>query len=279
MPEHDRTADHQELLRTGVRPELADDLLAAGLTARVRDRLLVVTEYLDPVDGESRAFVPLGGEVVLDDPAALATLVGLAADRVPAATRLILLLDSSATPPDGVPYLRYVRAGTPADAVVPADGWQLRRTVPADRADVLPLLRQALAVGYAEAGSAADGAALDEVAGAVFTRCLTDGWGFVAHHRGRFTGHLTVLPDQDELTGECRWELFDLFVLPEFRGGPSARLLTAAAVAAAGDRPLRGHVAGADAHSQLVLDRLVGSGWQPDTTYWSIPLPGVRCPA
>jgi len=279
VPEHSRTADHAELLRTGVRAELADDLLAAGLTARVRDRLLVVTEYLDPVDGESRAFVPLGGEVVLDHPDALETLTELAADRVPAATRLILQLDSTATPPAGVPYLRYVRAGAPAGQAVPADGWQVRRTVPADRADVLPLLREALTVGYAEAGSAADTDALEEVAGAVFSSCLTDGWGLVVHHQDRFTGHLTVVPDEDELTGESRWELFDMFVLPEFRSGPSARLLTAAAVAAAGDRPLRGHVVGADAHSQLVFDRLVGSGWRPDTTYWSIPLPDVRCPA
>jgi GNAT superfamily N-acetyltransferase len=263
--------DRAELVRAGVRAELADQLVAAGLTARVRDQLLIITEHLDPIAGESRALVPLGAEIVIDDPDALAELVALARQRIPAASRLILVLGRPATLPVGTPYLRYVRAGSGSPVAPPAD-WQVRPTGPEDQAEVVPLLREALAAGYTEAGSCADPDALDRVAAEVFGQCLTDGWGFVARQDGRFTGHLTVVPDEDELTGAARWDLFDMFVLPPYRGGPSARLLTSAAAARAGDRPLRGHVAGSDANSDAVLERLVGFGWQPDDTYWSVPL-------
>jgi GNAT superfamily N-acetyltransferase len=262
------------LCEAGVAEAMADTLVSDGLVARLDDHLLVVSQYVDAITGSRQALVPFGADATVTDRNALAQLASMVAERLPGTTELILTIRPEVRPPVGQPYLRYVVAGPSVRRLLPQDGWTVRPSTRSDAADVIALLERALLDGYAEAGADPDGTVVHDVAEDLFATSLSDGWGHVTHSGGTFVGHVTVLPDQDELTGQARWEMFDMFVLPEWRSGPAAGLLVSAAATRAAETglPLRGHVSGCGPHSDLVLAGLVAQGWCAETVYWSIDL-------
>ncbi|MBM7814480.1 GNAT family N-acetyltransferase [Saccharothrix algeriensis] len=259
-----------DLVGRGVRAELAAELVGSDLLVRVAGEPVVLAPDADPVTGSPRVLAtPLGG------PVPTPPLVDLVRERHPGAEAVVLVLPAGAPEPaTGRAYMRYVLA---TDALAPADpepGWVVRRADGHDAPDVVPLLVQAMADGYRGAGSPVATAALREHAERVFGQALAEGAVFVAHDGGGFAGHATVVPDEDELTGRPRLELFDTFVLPARRGSRASALLTSAVVRHARGLglPLRGYVSGHDDNAARVLAKLTANGWRRDTTYWSLPL-------
>lgn len=263
-----------ELVGRGVRAELAEELAGSDQLVRVAGEPVVLAPDADPVTGRPRVLATL-----LGGPVPMPPLVDLARARHPGAESVMLVLPASVPEPaTGRPYMRYVLA---TDALAPAreePGWVVRRADAGDAPDVVPLLVKAMADGYEGAGSPVAEDALREDAERVFAQALTEGAVFVAHDDGGFAGHATVVPDEDELTGLPRLELFDTFVLPAYRSSRAAVLLTAAALGYARELalPLRGYVSGHDDNAERVLAKLTAHGWRRDTTYWSLPLVDER---
>lgn len=264
------------LVDAGLSAERAAELAEAGLVVQVGGRFLVVAEDVDPLSGDRRALVVGDCAAVLAEPGTLRELRDAVADRHPGAARIVLRLDGPTRPdPDlgAELLLRYVQSGPPP---APPDdpSWTARPYESGDREPVAALLRAAIADGYDTVGSGAPDAAAAAFAEDLLDRVGHDVVVFCAVEDGRFAGHATIVWDEDELTGAVRPELFDMFVLPERRGTPAARLLTAAAVgwAAAAGSPLRGHVVGGDAAATAVFERLVAAGWRPAEAYWALPM-------
>ncbi|MDX8050907.1 GNAT family N-acetyltransferase [Lentzea sp. BCCO 10_0798] len=263
-----------ELVGRGVRAELAAELAESGLLVRVAGEPVVLAPDADPVTGRPRVLATL-----LGGPVPVPPLTDLVRSRHPGAESVMLVLPASVPEPAaGRPYMRYLLA---TDALTPASeepGWLVRRAGEGDAPDVLPLLVKAMVDGYEGAGSPVAAESLREDAERVFAQALAEGAVFVAHDDSGFAGHATVVPDEDELTGLPRLELFDTFVLPARRGSRAGALLNSAALRYARELglPLRGYVSGHDDNAERVLARLTAHGWRRDTTYWSLPLADER---
>ncbi|MEJ2851893.1 MULTISPECIES: hypothetical protein [unclassified Saccharothrix] len=258
-----------DLARARVLPDVAATLVAADLVPLVGGVPMVMTRADDEITGTSRVLVvpvrpdvPLPAEVVDE-------VLRVARDRHPDCDELLLAVRHTPAHPDARPHMRYVVAGPEVAVTAPPPGWSVRRARPADRADVEDLLVRALVRGYPGAAVGED--VFGEHARAVYEAAVDTGAVFLAHRDGAFAGHLTLLSDVDELTGEERLELFDLYLLPEGAGGGSA--LTSAAVRVARELglPLRGHVSGGGASADAVHAALLAKGWLPDVGYWSLP--------
>ncbi|WP_447007575.1 GNAT family N-acetyltransferase [Saccharothrix isguenensis] len=276
--------DTAELRALGVAADVAELLVESDVLARVADHLVVITPEVDQVTGESRALVTFLTPSVRTRPELVEELAATAAARHPETDRLVLVLPPGSEPPTtpgGAAYMRYVLATDQLVTARPAPGWQVRRATAADADDVVPLFAAALVEGYGVAGATTEQSTVDEYAAGLFDQALEAGAVFVAHDADGFTGHATVLPDQDDLTGQDRLELFDQFVLPRAHGTPAGSLLTSAAVehARQAGLPLRGYVSGGDAGSDAVYGALLAKGWRQDTTYWSLPLSSLPRPS
>ncbi|MCC8251531.1 hypothetical protein [Saccharothrix luteola] len=261
----------------GVAPDLAEELSTSGLLARLHDELAVITEDTDAITGQRRALAVLlksTGRGVAD---LLPRLADVARLRFPGVDRMMTVVPARRivpAPRSGHPHMRYVLA-TDAVALADPDGdWSVRPAGRTDISDVLPLLVEAMVDGYRVAGTAVGEAQVEADARRLFDRAVEDGIVFVAHDDEGFAGHVTIVPDRDELSGLDRLELFDLFVPRHRRGTPASRLLTSAALRYARNRglPLRGYVSGHGPAPDRVLDSLLGKGWVRDTTYWSCSL-------
>ncbi|MBB5801684.1 GNAT superfamily N-acetyltransferase [Saccharothrix ecbatanensis] len=277
-------ADAAELRALGVAADVAELLAGSDALARVADHLVVITPEVDEVSGDARALVTFLAPSVHTGSDLVAELATAAAARHPEIDRLVLVLLAGSEPPTtpgGAAYMRYVLATDRLVTARPAPGTQVRRATADDADDVVPLFAAALVDGYRRSGSTTDQSTVDDYAAELFVEALEVGAVFVAHDGDGFAGHATVLPDQDDLTGQDRLELFDQFVLPRAHGTPVGPLLTSAAVEHARrvGLPLRGYVSGGDATADKVFDALLAKGWRPDTTYWSLPLSSLARPA
>jgi GNAT superfamily N-acetyltransferase len=276
-------ADAAELRALGVAADVAELLAGSDALVRVADHLVVITPEVDEVSGDARALVTFLSPSVHTGPD-LVELATAAAARHPEIDRLVLVLLAGSEPPTtpgGAAYMRYVLATDRLVTARPAPGTQVRRATADDADDVVPLFAAALVDGYHLAGATTDKSTVDEYAAGLFGEALEVGAVFVAHDGDGFAGHATVLPDQDDLTGQDRLELFDQFVLPRAHGTPVGSLLTSAAVEHARrvGLPLRGYVSGGDATADKVFDALLAKGWRQDTTYWSLPLSSLALPS
>jgi GNAT superfamily N-acetyltransferase len=270
------TAATAALVRAGIPAERAAELVDAGLTAELAGRLLVLAAVDEPVTGERRVLVTVGADEVAADPDRLAELRALVAREHPDAETIVLRLPPGAARPAvaGARLLmQYVESSGVPEPPADAAGWTVRPYRPADREAVRDLLVRALETGYGTAGTVAPREQTDAIAADLLDRAGTDVTVFCAVGEPGFGGHATVVWDTDDVTGEERPELFDVFVLPEHRGSPAGRLLTAAAVRWAADTgfPLRGHVVGDDDNAARVRQRLFAAGWRPAEGYWAVP--------
>jgi hypothetical protein len=266
----------QTLIEAGVAPDRAAGFIADGMVAELAGLLIVLGETIEPITGDCQLIVPFATGDLLGDVGRTEAFQQLAGRLHPAARTAVLRVPAGAPTPVGP--ARRLSSYLAADAVPEppaADGWSVRPYRPADRADVAALLVRAFLVGYQ--GSAAEP---DPVEVRGYVAGLLDQVGdrvaiFCAERDGAFAGHATLGWDEDELTGEERPELIDLYVLESLRGSPAAGLLTAAAVrwAAAAGHPLRGNVTGGDDAALVVLDRLCERGWYLTESYWLLDLP------
>ncbi|MFI9811342.1 GNAT family N-acetyltransferase [Saccharothrix variisporea] len=259
-----------DLIRARVHPHVAATLVEADLVPLVGGVPMVMTRADDEITGRTRVLVvpvpshaPLPAEAVDE-------VLRVARDRHPGCDELLLAARRTPVHRDARPHMRYVVAGPEIALTGPPPGWTVRRARPGDRAGVEDLLVRALVRGYPGATVTAD--VFGEHAGAIYEAAVDTGAVFVAHRDGAFVGHVTLLSDVDELTGDERLELFDLYLLPEGSGGGSA--LTSVAVRTARElgRPLRGHVSGGGDAADAVHTALLAKGWLPDLGYWSLPL-------
>jgi GNAT superfamily N-acetyltransferase len=267
------------LEEAGIPAGRAAELVDAGLTTVLAGELLVLAAVDEPVTGERQVLVTLGAAGVLSDPSRLAELRALVAREHPDATTIVFRL-----PPGSAPLpvlgarllLQYVESETVPEPPAEEAGWTVRPYQPADREAVHDLLVTALETGYRIAGASAPRAQTDAVATGLLDRAGDDVTVFCAVGEPGFGGHATVVWDTDDLTGRDRPELFDVFVLPEHRGSPVGRLLTAVAIrwAAGAGFPLRGHVVGDDDNAATVRRRLLAGGWRPAESYWAVPAAG-----
>jgi predicted Zn-dependent peptidase len=264
-----RARDHRAaLVDGGVLEDVADALVTQGCTTSIGEHVVVISPETEPLTGEQRALVPFGAECV-----DLAELRRQVTHRCPEATSAVLKLPAyPAAAPELVPHMRYLRAEEPATPAA-QPGWTIGRMTDEDIEDVRRLLCEALRVGYLEH---ADERLISEHVGAVLADPATA--VFVARDNGVFAGHATLTPDQDELTGERRWEMLDMFVLEPWRGGPAGRLLSAASAghARATGLPLYGHVSGSGEEADHVHARLAANGWEPAFGYWLLRLEDAR---
>jgi hypothetical protein len=268
------------LAAAGVPERRAREFIEAGLVSILDGHVLAVAADEEPMTGEWRALVAVGADAVAVDAGLRAALLDRISADHPRATSVVLRLPPGVRPAPEVGarlLMRYVRSGSLRPPRTDPH-WTVRRYRSADREPVMELLRQALAAGYASWGTAADAGRLAEVAEDLVGRCGDDVAIFCAVTAGGFGGHATVVWDEDDLTGERRPELFDVFVRPEHGGSAARGLLVAAAAdyATAAGFPLRGHVVGADANAHSVFDRLLEQGWRPAESYWAL---SVRSPA
>ncbi|MET9628323.1 pitrilysin family protein [Lentzea sp. NPDC006480] len=261
--------DHRTaLVRGGLLDDVADTLVAQGHTAAIGPHVVVISPETEALTGEQRALVSFGAEHV-----GLAELRREIAARHPEATSGVLKLPAhSPAAPELVPHMRYLRAGDPGEPAA-EPGWTVLPMAEQDAEDVRKLLCEALRVGYRQH---ADERLIGDHVDAVLAG--EDTTVFVARENGVFAGHATLVPDEDELTGERRWEMLDMFVLEPWRGSPASRLLSAAAAAHAHTTglPLYGHVSGSGEEADLVHARLAAGGWAPAFGYWVLPLEGAR---
>jgi GNAT superfamily N-acetyltransferase len=271
------TAATEALLAAGVPADRAAELVDAGLTAELAGEVALLAAVDEPVTGERRVLVTVGADRVAADPDRLAALRALVARDHPDAQTIVLRLPPGAAAPAGARLLmQYVESGTVPEPPAQTAGWEVRPYRPEDRDAVHHLLVRALEIGYRTAGSAAPREQTHAVATDLLDRAGDDVTVFCAVGAPGFGGHATVVWDTDDLTGQDRPELFDVFVRPEHRGSPVGRLLTAAAVrwAAGAGFPLRGHVVGDDDNAATVRQRLLATGWRPAEGYWAVPAGG-----
>jgi GNAT superfamily N-acetyltransferase len=259
-----------DLLRAGVRADVAEALVDAELVSLIGDVPVVMTLADDNITGRSRVLAtPLGPDVPTS-PEVVAEVLRAARDLNPDCDEVLFASRDAPAHPDARPHMRYVLAGPEVPVVDPPPGWSVRRAEPGDLDDVEELLYRALVNGYPDATATPDD--LRGHAGSIYEAAVDAGAVFVAYRDGAFVGHVTLLSDVDDLTGDERLELFDLYLLPAGSGGGSA--LTSAAVRAARELglPLRGHVSGGGDSADAVHAALLAKGWLPDTGYWVLPL-------
>lgn len=266
-----------ELRELGVQADVADAIVQADMLCRSGDELLVISSAIDEVTASSQAlvtFLVAEGEIRAG---LVRDVVGLATSRHPTASQVVLSMPATRVVSEQLsarPYMRYVVATDELVLREPAPEWKIRRAVARDAGDVVPLYVTAFVEGYAGAGTSVPLAEAEVRGQSLFGCALADGAVFVAYGPDGFAGHATVIPDVDDLTGEPRLELFDLFVLPQYRSTPAGGVLTSAAVRYAREYGLvlRGYVSGCDANAEKVLDGLLSKGWRRDRTYLLISL-------
>lgn len=264
----------EALRAAGIPAGRAAELVDAGLTTVLAGEVLVLAAVDEPVTGERQVLVTVGAERVATDADRLAELRALVAREHPDATTIVLRLPPGAAPAAGARLLlQYVESGPVPGPPADQAGWTVRPYRPEDRAAVHDLLVRALETGYGTAGASAPRQQTDAVAADLLDRVGDDVAVFCAVGEPGFGGHATVVWDTDDVTGQDRPELFDVFVLPEHRGTPAGRLLTAAAIRWAADAgfPLRGHVVGDDDNAASVRRRLLAGGWRLAESYWTVP--------
>jgi len=267
------------LVAAGVPAGRVAELIDAGLTAELAGGVLVLAAVDEPVTGERRVLVTVGADRVAAEADRLAELRALVAREHPDAGTIVLRLAAGAARPAAAGarlLMQYVESQTVPEPPADPAGWTVRPYRPPDREAVHDLLVRALETGYDTAGVTAPPEQTDAVAGDLLDRVGDGVTVLCAVGPPGFGGHATVIWDTDDLTGEERPELFDVFVLPEHRGSPAGRLLTAAAIrwAAEAGHPLRGHVVGDDANAAAVRGRLLAGGWRAAEGYWAVPAAG-----
>ena len=261
----------------GIPEGRAQDLVEAGLALTIDGHVAVVGETADPISGEGTLLVAGGADGLLADPRTTERLGELVGDRFPGIDTVTLRLEGGRTPealPGARLLLRYVESTRPPRAVEPGrDGYLVRPYEPAERSNVSALLTEAIDAGYTTLGAAAGSQETAAFVADLLDRIGVDVGVFCARLGDHFAGHATVIWDEDELTGDCRPELFDVFVLPEHRGTSAGRLLTDAAITFAAEAgfPLRGHVVGGGDAALSVFHRLQQDGWRAAEEYWSVP--------
>jgi GNAT superfamily N-acetyltransferase len=249
--------------------------VAAGLAVYVGGHVVVVEEVTEPLSGDRRVLVAAGAEPLLANVDLMGELRRHVAREYPSASTVVLRSRGDVEPEQAIGarlLMRYVEFSSPPEAQPEAPGWTVAPFTKTEREAVAALLTQAINAGYTSVGTAAAERETRHLVDDLLDRAGDEVTIFCAFRRGDFAGHATVVWDEDDLTGEVRAELFDLFVRPEHRGTPAARLLTSAAVrsaAAAGFR-LRGHVVGGDDNARVVFERLIADGWHPAEAYWSV---------
>ncbi|AXX30136.1 hypothetical protein KCV87_06320 [Actinosynnema pretiosum subsp. pretiosum] len=262
--------DAAALRALGLSDEVADLLAGSEQLLDVAGEPVVLTAEVDGASGGTRALATFLGP---SSDAAVAEVVAIAADRHPEAAELVLVLPPGRTPPaSGAPLLRYALATGGIGPVPDAAGWVVRDANDNDAVDVVPLYAEALP-HLADV----DPWELQEHCLELFDEALEEGAVFVAHGPTGFAGHLTLIPDEDELTGSPRLEVFDRCVVGEAVGTPVAALLTWAAVehARAEGLPLRACVHGDGAEVDAALESLLAEGWRRDEVCWAVPLRGA----
>jgi hypothetical protein len=279
-PPHSLSAVVDALVRRGVAADLAVELVEDGFVVSLGEHIVVMGETEEALTGAQQVVVPLGADDILCDADLTERLCQLAARRHPDATVAVIRTAAGAPPVRLAPHGRARPLSTyltidriPAARTDPE--WSVRRYRGHDRDDVTELLVRALGAGYESAGLAVDhrrtetfaAELLDQAGAAVTVFCL--------EHRGEFAGHATVIWDTDELTGQTRPELLDMYVLEHHRGSPAAGLLTREAVrwSLAAGHPLRGHVSTSATGADGVLARLIRAGWRETESYWLVDLP------
>lgn len=260
----------------GIPTDRANLFVDEDMVVEVAGRVLLVSVDEEQMTGKSRAVVALGVDALLDDDVAMAALRTELSARAGRLDAVVLRLGPDVEPPEtlGARLIsRYLTAGPTVPIVEPTGRWSVRPYRPDDHDTLAGLLLEAVREGYRIAGDGPlDGGPES------FVESLLAGVGgdvsvFVGHHGHDFAGHVTVMAEQDDLTGVTQLELFDMFVLHEWRGTEAGALLTSSALRSARERglPLRGHVAGDNANAAAVTARLLASGWHRAESYWSLP--------
>lgn len=263
------------LVALGVPAGQAAVFVEEDMVVEVAGRTLLVSVHDEELTGRTRGVVALGVETVLDDPAAMAELRAEVTAMAGTLDALVVRLGPGHDPPDrlGARLIsRYLTAGPDVRLAERAGEWTVRRYRPADRDAVAGLLLAALREGYRILGDGPVDGLPEAYVASLLDREGDEVTVFTAHHGEVFTGHATLMFEEDDLTGAPQLELFDLFVLGEWRGTEAGGLLTASAIRHARrlGLPLRGHVAGDDANAVSVTDRLLASGWLPAESYWEL---------
>ncbi|GAA2660241.1 MULTISPECIES: hypothetical protein [Actinosynnema] len=261
--------DAAALRALGVADEVAELLAGSELLLDAAGEPVVLTAEVDDETGRARALATFLGPA---SDAAVAEVVEAAAVRHPEAAEVVLVLPPGRTPPaSGAPLLRYALATDGIGRAPDVEGWAVRHADDNDAVDVVPLYAEALPDGVD-----ADPWELQELCLELFDEALEEGAVFVAHGPDGFAGHLTLVLDEDELSGTTRLEVFDRYVLGEVGASPAVELLTWAAVehARAEGMALRACVHGDGPEVEAALESLLELGWWRDEVCWAVPLAG-----
>lgn len=266
------TRHRDALIAYGIDPETAHEWVDEGLTVTIADTVVLLSEFTDPVNREEHALVTVGADTILSDDEVRAAVLAHVRRALPEADVLTLRTTSTAPPPaEATVRMRYVERVCPPEIVAPA-GWEVRPFGAGDADDVTRLLVAALAAGSATGTWNED--STGEVAADLLSRIGDDVAVYCATYDGRFAGHGTVVHERDDLTDAPQLELFDIYVIDEFRGSVAGKLLQQATVRHAVEHgtPLRGHVVGGDEQAAAVLAHLQEDGWRVAETYVSLPV-------
>jgi GNAT superfamily N-acetyltransferase len=264
------------LVALGIPAERANLFVDEDMVVEVAGKVLLVSFDEEEMTGKSRAVVALGVETLLDDDAAMAALRAELSARAGRLDAIVCRLGPESEPPDtlGARLIsRYLTAGPAVPIVEPTGRWSVRPYRPDDHDVVADLLLEAIHEGYRIVGDGPLDGGPESFVESLLARVGGEVDVFVSHHGRDFAGHVTLMVEQDDLTGQTQLELFDMFVLHEWRGTEAGKLLTSSAVLAARERglALRGHVAGDNANAAAVTARLLASGWHRAESYWSLP--------
>ncbi|OLF13984.1 hypothetical protein BLA60_02050 [Actinophytocola xinjiangensis] len=264
------------LVALGVPADQAEVFVDEDMVLDLAGHTLLVSVHDEDMTGRARGFVALGAESLLGDPAALTALRAELTARAGGPTTVVVRLGPGHEPPEplGARLIsRYLTAGQDVRLTDPAGEWTVRRYRAADRDAVAELLLAALREGYRILGDGPVEGLPEAYVASLLDREGDEVTVFTAHHGEVFTGHATLMYEEDDLTGTPQLELFDLFVLGEWRGTEAGRLLTTSAIRHAREAglPLRGHVAGDDDNAVTVAARLCAAGWLAAESYWELP--------
>lgn len=266
-----------ELTSRGLPRARARLFAAEKMVLAVGDVRLILSIRDEPLSGRREALLALDTAPVVSEPALLNEVRDAVRERDEKVSTLVLRLPPEVEPTDtfvGKRATQYIVAGPDVRTVTESGEWTLRPYGPENHDAVAALLREALELGYR---TTVPDVPVPDVGEFVESLLNSDGVTvFTAYHRDTFAGHATVVTDEDELTGAPQLELFDQFVLREWRGTAAGGLLASAAVgrARSAGHALRGHVVGDDPHSEAVTARLLAAGWHRAESYWAVPLSG-----
>ncbi|MEU6275035.1 GNAT family N-acetyltransferase [Streptomyces populi] len=249
---------------------------SAGLAGEAAGFGFVADRCDDPFTGRRQILVEYCSPGLPASPAALDALRGALRARDHEADAVLLRVDGDLRlPAPWRPRLTYVRhdrdpaAGT-RGAPSPA-GLTVRPAARADDARVHDWLVQAFRNAYPGQEIASEHPGVADIMAA------PDRLSFIAELHGEPIGHGTVLiSEQDSVTGEEFTELVDTLVDDARHRRAAVAALVAAAVEAAGGRPLCGHVVhpyepGAARAADNVLRALVAGDWSVDHCFWESP--------